>query len=96
MRNLGMDYKQMEDSGILLPVRNLSITYYQPAFYDDILTVRTELKKIPTSKIIFDYTVLRGETKLCEAQTTLVFVDSDNRKPVRPPKSFLNLLKGNF
>jgi acyl-CoA thioester hydrolase len=93
LRRLGMDYKQMEDSGILLPVRNLSITYFMPAYYDDILIVKTELKKNPTAKIIFDYTVQRDEQKLCEAQTTLVFVDSDNRKPVRPPEGFLTLLK---
>lgn len=96
LRSLGMDYKQMEDNGILLPVRNLSITYYYPAFYDDILTVRTVLNKIPTAKIIFDYEVIREETKLCEAQTTLVFVDSVDRKPVRPPEEFLSILKKRF
>lgn len=96
MRNIGMDYKQMEDSGILLPVRNLSITYYYPAFYDDILTIKTELRKMPTAKIIFDYIAQRGDKKLCEAQTTLVFVDSVNRKPVRPPEIFMSFLKENF
>ncbi len=93
LRSLGMDYKQMEDNGILLPVRDLSITYYQPAFYDDILRVKTILNMIPTAKIIFDYEVLRNETKLCKAQTTLVFVDSVDRKPVRPPKEFLSILE---
>lgn len=93
LRSLGMDYKQMEDNGILLPVRNLSITYYYPAFYDDILTVKTELKKMPTAKIIFDYLVVKDDKKLCEAQTTLVFVDSVDRKPVRPPETFVSILK---
>ena len=93
LRSLGMDYKQMEDSGILLPVRNLSITYFQPAFYDDILTVKTELRNLPSVKIVFDYSVLRMSEKLCEAQTTLVFVDSETRSPVRPPKDFLSILQ---
>ena len=48
LRDIGFSYKWMEDNGIHLPVVELSVKYKAPARYDDVLTVTTTLKKIPT------------------------------------------------
>jgi len=99
LRTLGFTYKQWEDSGILLPVRSLSISYHAPAYYDDLLLVRTTLKGIPSSRIIFDYEVFNEAGDLiCTGNTVLVFVDEQTRRPTRPPDEFLQKIKekGNF
>ena len=41
LRSLGFSYKDWEDNGIILPVREMHIRYRNPAFYDDLLTIRT-------------------------------------------------------
>ncbi|MEC8535867.1 MAG: thioesterase family protein, partial [Bacteroidota bacterium] len=54
---LGISYKEMEQKGIVLPVVVLNITYCKPAFYDDILSIKTNLIKIPKASIEFDYQI---------------------------------------
>ncbi|MGD9556914.1 MAG: acyl-CoA thioesterase, partial [Mangrovibacterium sp.] len=47
IRELGLTYKEIEDSGIMLPARSVKINYLKPARYDDLLTVRTIVEQIP-------------------------------------------------
>jgi len=97
LRNLGLSYKEMEDSGTILPVISLQSNYIAPAFYDDLLTVKTMIKEIPTVRIRFEYEIYndRGE-KLNYGETTLVFTDAKTRKPRRPPDDFLKRIKQYF
>lgn len=90
LRQAGLSYRQVEESGIMLPVRNMNVTYYKPAFYDDLITISTRLKEKPAVRLIFEYEIHNeaGEL-LCKAETTLVFVDAKTRKPCRAPKYFL-------
>lgn len=93
LRTLGFTYKQWEDSGIILPVKSLSIQYIAPAFYDDLLLVRTTLRDKPTAKISFDYEIFNGSgTQLCTGNTILVFTDAKSRRPRRPPEQFMTAL----
>ncbi len=41
LRAHGITYREIEEAGIVWPVRTLNITYLKPAFYDDLLTIRT-------------------------------------------------------
>ena len=50
LRELGISYKSLEESKIMLPVINLNINYLKPAKYDDLLTIVTTLKKLPQVK----------------------------------------------
>lgn len=93
LRSLGMSYRRMEEDGIMLPVRDLNATYHKPAFYDDLLTVRTTIVALPAVRIQFAYEV-RNENGdlLTEALTTLVFIDRATNKPCRAPEDLLKLL----
>ncbi len=93
LRNLGLTYKELEDSGILLPVSHLEIQYIEPAIYDELLTIKTFIKKKPTVKINFYYEIYNEKGKLINIATTeLVFVDAKSRKPTRPPKIFTDCI----
>jgi acyl-CoA thioester hydrolase len=45
-RNLGLTYKDMEASGVIMPVVEMHVRYLRPATYDDLLTVKTILMRI--------------------------------------------------
>lgn len=93
LRSLGFPYKRLEEEGVMLPVRELHITYHQPARYDDLLTVRTSIAVLPNVRIVFDYVVLNeAGALLCEASTTLVFVESTTMRPRRAPGSFVSAM----
>lgn len=94
LRNLGISYKKMEENGIMLPVISLNINYKKSASYDDLIYVKTELKKMPTAKIEFAYEITNeiGEI-LSTASTTLVFLDKVTNKPVRAPKYLIEAIK---
>jgi acyl-CoA thioester hydrolase len=86
LRNLGLSYAFMEQNGIMLPVVSLTINYKKPARYDDLLTVRTILKKQESVRIEFDYEIYseKGEL-LTTGYSMLVFVDMKTGRPVLPP-----------
>ncbi len=93
LRSLGFPYKDMEEQGILLPVHDLAVKYHKPAFYDDLLELRTVVPELPGVRIKFLYEV-RSSTGavLTEAATTLVFIDAGTQRPRRAPAALLDSL----
>ena len=86
LRDMGFSYKWMEDNGVHLPVVELNIKYKAPARYDDILTITTRLKKIPTYRIDFIYEIHNQEGQLLiTGETSLVFVNSITNKLQKAP-----------
>ena len=86
LRNLGLSYKRMEDSGIMLPFLNLNIDYKNPAKYDDLLTLKTTLLKKPSVRIEFGFEVYnQNEELLTIGYASLVFIDMKRNKPTRAP-----------
>ena len=94
LRSLGYTYKGWEDSGIILPVREMNIRYHSPAFYDDLLTVHTLITEIPSARITFNHEVYNEQgVKLCSGSIVLVFINSETRRPTRAPEEFLQALE---
>lgn len=96
LRNFGMDYKSMEDRGVILPLSHMYFEFKAPAHYDDVLTIYTRLREQKGVRLIFDYEAFNelGQ-EVCVASTTLIFVDAETRKPMRPPGFFMDLIKQN-
>jgi acyl-coA thioester hydrolase, ybgC/ybaW family len=94
LRSIGFTYKAMEEEGVMMPVVSLQIQYKKPALYDELITIRTKLKELPSTKIEFDYEILneRGEL-LSTANTILVFVDAKTFRLVRCPEKVLKLIE---
>jgi acyl-CoA thioester hydrolase len=93
LRSLGFTYKQWEDSGIKLPVREMHIRYHSPAYYDDLLTVRTIIRELPAARIRFFHEIFneKGEI-ICTGNLDLVFVNSETGRPARAPQEFLDAI----
>src|SRR6201997_711881 len=71
LRSLGLTYKDLEDQGFLLVLTRVQVRYRSPAYYDDLLTLRTTAVRTTLVKIEHKYELFRGETLLAEAETTL-------------------------
>ncbi len=90
LRNLGVSYKRMEESGIMLPVLNLNINFLKPGRYDDLLTLRTTLLKKPSVRIEFNFELFNENNELLnEGYTSLAFIDMKKNKPTRAPAYIL-------
>lgn len=97
LRKFGAPYKELEDLGILLPVRDLSIRYYKPATYDQLLTIETQIPEMPQRTIRFEYHILdEKNTLLNSGATTLVFINKMNMRPCRIPEFLEKTLKPHF
>jgi len=97
LRSLGVSYKSLEASGIMLPVIQLNINYMKPAKYDDELTITTILTKKPLVKIEFDFEVHNEEgILLTTGFTSLVFMDMKKNKPIRAPQYLLDEIYNRF
>ena len=94
IRSLGIAYKEMEERGIMLPVSEMSIKYYRPAVYDDLLTIRTSVKEFPNLRFITHYEILNEkEELLVTGVVQLVFVDMAKNRPVRSPQFIMEYIK---
>ena len=98
LRNLGISYKGIEDMGIMLPVVELNIKYLRPAKYDDLLTIKSQIKELPTEhKIVFDQEIYNEEGKLLTiGKVKLYFMDSKLGKRVSMPAIMLEKLSTYF
>ncbi len=93
LRVLGISYKEMEENGIILPVISLNIKFLKSAVYDDLIRVRTILKKKPVVRIEFDYQIFNETNELlAEANTVLAFMDANKNKPIKCPDYILDKL----
>ncbi len=93
LRSLGFTYREWEDSGLILPVREMNIRYLAPAYYDDLLTVHTLINERPAARITFHHEILNDKKgKVCTGQIVLVFVDRKTMRPTRAPEAFLRAM----
>jgi acyl-CoA thioester hydrolase len=97
MRNLGMSYREMEEQGVMMPIASMQIKYIRPAYYDDLLTVRTIVKELPTSRMHFSYEILNPEGVIInKGETVLAFINMSTGRPCAAPDYFLERMKKVF
>jgi len=93
LRKMGVSYKKMEEDGIMLPVISLALNYKIPAHYDDVINVKTQLKKRPSAKIEFEYEITNEKGQIITtAEVVLAFVDMKTNRPVRAPQYILDII----
>jgi acyl-CoA thioester hydrolase len=81
IRKRGMSYADIERSGTLLAVADLSARFHGAARYEELVRVRTTLADLQSRLIVFDYLITNAETneRLVTARTSLVSVDASGR-----------------
>ncbi len=87
IRQLGFTYKDMEINGVMMPVVEMQCRYLRPAHYDDLLTVKTFLRELPTDhRIEFHHEVYNEQGKLLTSgKVVLFFLDIKTKAKTTMP-----------
>ena len=85
LRSLGLTYSGMEQSGIMMPVLEMNCKYLKPALYDEEITVKVILEKMPGIRIHFKYELFNEKNELINlGETLLVFINMKTNRPCMP------------
>ena len=98
IRQLGFTYRDMEESGVIMPIVELHCKYIRPAHYDDLLTIKTILKELPIDhRIEFHQEVYNESGKLLTTgRVVLYFLDVKTKDKTTLPELLYNKLKPFF
>jgi acyl-CoA thioester hydrolase len=88
IRRRGMSYADMERSGTLLAVSEVSARFHGAARYEELIRVTTTLADVQSRSIVFDYLISNAETgqRLVTARTALVSIDSSGKPRTLSPQ----------
>jgi acyl-CoA thioester hydrolase len=95
MRQMGFSYRDMErEDGLFIAVAEAKCRYRAPVYYDEEVVVRTRLKTVRDSVIVFSYELARANTGtlLAEGETTHVVTNSEMKVSALPDK-YLNVFR---
>jgi acyl-CoA thioester hydrolase len=98
IRQLGLSYKDVEASGVIMPVIEWTAKFIRPAHYDDLLTVRTSVKKWPVDyRIEFHQEVFNEHGKLLTTgKVLLYFLKAGTLEKVHMPEEMARTLRPFF
>ncbi len=90
MRAMGADYHTLEAEGYAAPVVEVVCRYHAPAYFDDLLTVRTRVAEMKRATVVFEYEVWRDAdgTLVASGRTRHGCVSRDTLRPVPFPPRF--------
>jgi len=89
LRQMGFSYRDMErEDGLFIAVAEAKCRYRAPVYYDEEVVVRTRLKAVRGSVIIFRYELARANTGtlLAEGETTHIVTNSKMKTAALPDK----------
>jgi acyl-CoA thioester hydrolase len=90
LRTLGWSYREMEASGVMLPVIEARCEYHRPARYDDEVEIRTTGWVKSPVRMSFDYEVsVKGETTVSARGVTVHAATDPGGRPCRLPARVL-------
>ncbi len=96
-RAKGFSYKEMEkQDDALMVVAETYCRYKSPAYYEDVLTIRTKVGEIRSRSLRFFYEVYRASDDVLVAEGETNHVVTDHEKNIkRLPEHYRALLVGN-
>ena len=98
IRQLGFTYKDIEESGLIMPVVELHTRFLRPATYDELLTIKTQVRELPVSyKIEFFQDVCNEQQRLLAAgRIVLYFLEKGTWKKTNIPGPLYSALAAYF
>ncbi|MDX2431427.1 MAG: thioesterase family protein [Bacteroides sp.] len=94
IRGMGFPYKKLEEKGVVMPVYSVESKYRNTITYDELITIETTVKELPTAKIKFHHRIYNEDGTLAhEATVVLVFMDMKTKKLIRAPEMLLDVFR---
>lgn len=85
LRQSGISYRQLEESGVMLVVASINCNYIRGAMADDLLTIKTTVTRAKGVRIHHHYEISVDEELIATGDTVVAAVD-ESGKVVRLPK----------
>ncbi|MFB4164186.1 acyl-CoA thioesterase [Alteribacillus sp. JSM 102045] len=83
IKELGFDYRDLEDSGIVSPVINIDLNYKFPAHFGETITLSTWIDSYDGIRVVYGYKVVNEKGQLCaEGNSSHVCVKKETFRPV--------------
>ncbi len=93
-KNIGLNYKKIEEDGYLLPVSDLSIKYFAPVEYDENVCIKVLVEKLTRLKVHFLYEFYKEDESILFAKSSSINVFTDkNGKPKRIEKELFERIR---
>ncbi|MFH0758529.1 MAG: thioesterase family protein [Bacteroidota bacterium] len=94
IREMGLPYIELEKEGIAMPVYSVESRYKNVLRYDELITIETVVRKLPTARMEFFHRIFNQAGELAhEAKVVLVFQDLKTGKVVRAPEKLIRVLE---
>jgi len=94
LKDYGINYYDIEASGIIFPVHDIKITYQKAITIDEEITVITNIKKMTDVKIVFNHVIVNDEgIKKAKGESTIVAVDKKTFKIIKMSKRLQNVYR---
>ena len=84
LRSCGYSYREMESEGVFAVIVKAECSYHKGAKYDDLLTIKTTIKRITRVKIEYEHFVYRDTELLATGHITLAFIDAEGKIRTAP------------
>jgi len=84
LRSCGYTYRKMEEEGVFAVVVKAECSYHGAAKYDDLLTIKTAIKRITRVKIEYGHQIFRNTDLLATGSITLAFVNAEGKLQPAP------------
>jgi len=87
-RARGFSYREMEDESALMVVAESYVRYKSPAYYDDLLIIKTQVAEVRSRSVRFLYEVFRpgDATLIAEGETLHLVTDADKKVRLIPAR----------
>lgn len=90
MDQFDLNYRKMEDMGIIIPVMSVDCKYIVPLCFDDEVKIHTKIVKFDGIKMEIAYEIYRDDVLCTTGHSGHCFLDKD-MKPFRMKRLYPNL-----
>lgn len=90
MSHIGFSYKKCEDLGMISPVVSVNCRYKKNTTFDDVISIRVQLKKYNGLKLTVEYEMMKEDEVVAIGETEHCFLNQ-NGIPLRIKKEYPEL-----
>lgn len=93
LRSIGVSYKELEQAGVMCPVITMNFKFIKTTHYNELLTVKTRLKRMKGVRMWFTYHLYNEKDELInEAETEIAFVGRETWKACAAPQFLMEAI----
>lgn len=93
LSSIGVEQDEILQSGQGFVVKKLMIDNKQAAFFNQRLSIKTQIKQLKKASLLFDQWIEHQDKIINTAEVEVVFIDLTHFKPIRIPSSLLEEIK---